>query len=71
MTDVVMPEMNGGELSKHLQAIHPHVKRLFMSGYSYDVIAHHGAPDDGVCSIQKPFSNKELAANVREALDQE
>jgi DNA-binding NtrC family response regulator len=64
-----MPEMNGAELSKHLQSIHPHLKRLFMSGYTSDVIADHGVLDDDLCFIQKPFSTKDLAAKVRDVLD--
>jgi len=71
MTDVVMPEMNGRDLAKNLLSLYPHIKRLFMSGYTADVIAHHGVLDEGVYFIQKPFSIKELAAKVRVALDQE
>jgi len=71
MTDVVMPEMNGRDLAKNLLSLFPHLKRLFMSGYTANVIAHHGVLDEGVYFIQKPFSIKELAAKVREALDQE
>ena len=70
MTDVVMPEMNGRDLAKHLLALYPHLKCLFTSGYTADVIAHHGVLDEGVHFIQKPFSIKALAAKVREALDQ-
>jgi len=47
---------------------YPALKRLFMSGYTVDVIAHHGVLDDGVNVIQKPFSKKDLAARVSEAL---
>ena len=68
MTDVVMPEMNGRELARQLLARHPRLKRLFMSGYPADVIAHHGVLEPGVNFIQKPFSTKVLAAKVREAL---
>jgi PAS domain S-box-containing protein len=71
MTDVVMPEMNGRELAKNLLSIYPHLKRLFMSGYTANVIAHRGVLDEGVYFIQKPFSRKDLAAKVREALDGE
>jgi nitrogen-specific signal transduction histidine kinase/CheY-like chemotaxis protein len=71
MTDVVMPEMNGRDLARNLLSLYPHVKRLFMSGYTADIIAHHGVLDDGVYFIQKPFSRKDLAAKVREALDGE
>ena len=69
MTDVVMPEMNGRDLAKALQARHPQLKCLFMSGYTADVIAHHGVLDDGVHFIQKPFSLSDLAAKVRVVLD--
>jgi DNA-binding response OmpR family regulator len=44
------------------------MKCLFMSGYTANVISHHGVLDDGMKFIQKPFSIKELAAKIREAL---
>jgi two-component system, cell cycle sensor histidine kinase and response regulator CckA len=69
MTDVVMPEMNGRVLAKNLLSIYPQIKRLFMSGYSADVIAHQGVLDEGTQFIQKPFSSQDLASKVREALD--
>ncbi|GAB6095620.1 hypothetical protein JCM14469_18720 [Desulfatiferula olefinivorans] len=71
MTDVIMPEMNGRDLAKNILAIYPNINRLFMSGYTANVIAHHGVLDKGVNFIQKPFSKKVLAAKVREALDGE
>ncbi|MBI5091986.1 MAG: response regulator, partial [Candidatus Hydrogenedentes bacterium] len=71
MTDVVMPEMNGRELAKSLLSLYPNLKRLFMSGYTADVIAHHGVLEDGVNFIQKPFSTTDVAAKVREALTHE
>jgi PAS domain S-box-containing protein len=69
ITDVVMPEMNGRDLAKNLILIYPDLKRLFMSGYTADVIAHNGVLDEGVSFIQKPFAQKELAAQVRQTLD--
>ena len=69
LTDVVMPEMNGRDLAKNLLAIYPDILRLFMSGYTANVIAHHGLLEEGVHFIQKPFSMKDLAQKVREALD--
>ena len=42
ITDVVMPEMNGRDLARNLLSLYPEIKRLFMSGYTADVIAHHG-----------------------------
>jgi PAS domain S-box-containing protein len=69
MTDVVMPGMNGRDLAKKMLSLYPRLKCLFMSGYTANVIAHHGVLDEGVHFIQKPFSRKDLAAKVREALD--
>jgi len=70
LTDVVMPEMNGRDLAKKLHSLYPHLKRLFMSGYTSDIIAHHGVLDIGVSFIQKPFTVTALAAKVREVLDE-
>ena len=69
ITDVVMPELNGRDLAKKLLSLYPGLKRLFMSGYTADVIASHGVLDEGVNFIQKPFSQGDLVARVREALD--
>jgi len=71
IADVVMPEMNGRELAANLTSRYPDLKRLFMSGYTADVIAHHGVLDQGVNFIQKPFSVQDLAAKVRDVLDGE
>ncbi len=70
MTDVVMPEMNGRDLAKNLLSLYPDLKRLFMSGYTSDVIAHHGVLEEGVNFIQKPFTMNDLASKVREVIDQ-
>ncbi len=69
ITDVVMPGMNGRELAEQLGAIRPNLKRLYMSGYTADLIAHRGILDEGVNFIQKPFRSDELAAKVRQVLD--
>lgn len=69
ITDTVMPEMNGRELSDKLTRVKPGLKCLYMSGYTADVIAHHGILDKGMNFVQKPFSIENLARKVREALD--
>jgi two-component system cell cycle sensor histidine kinase/response regulator CckA len=71
LTDVIMPEMNGRDLAKNILTLYPNINRLFMSGYTADVIAHHGVLTKGVNFIQKPFSINDLSAKVREALDSE
>ena len=47
MTDVVMPGMNGRELSERLKLSRPELKVLFISGYTADVLAHRGVLDRG------------------------
>lgn len=69
VTDVIMPGMNGRELAQQLSAMQPGLKVLFMSGYTADVIAHHGALDDGIHFIQKPFTVHNFATKVRAVLD--
>jgi len=69
ITDVIMPEMNGRELSEQLKSFRPDLKVLFMSGYTANVIAHRGVLDDDVFFMSKPFSKKDMALKVREVLD--
>jgi len=68
LTDVVMPEMSGRELSDRIKSKRPSIKVLFMSGYTSNIIAHHGVLEAGVHFIQKPFSLIELARKVREVI---
>jgi len=68
ISDVIMPEMNGQELAEMLLSQNPDIKRLFISGYTADVIAHHCVLDEGVFFLQKPFSMKQLSSKIREAL---
>jgi DNA-binding NtrC family response regulator len=69
ITDVVMPEMNGKQLATQLQEMRPGLKCLFMSGYTADAIARQGVLDEGICFLAKPFSSREMAVKIREALD--
>jgi PAS domain S-box-containing protein len=71
LTDVVMPEMNGRDLAKNILSFYPNLKRLFTSGYTADVIAHHGVLAEGVQFLQKPFTLEDLAGKVREVLRSE
>lgn len=71
MTDVVMPEMNGRELAKNLLTLYPDLRRLFISGYTADIIAPHGVLEPGVHFLQKPFTLSDLAKKIRETLDEE
>jgi CheY-like chemotaxis protein len=68
LTDVVLPGINGKELSEQLLALQPELKVLFMSGYPADVIGLRGILEPGVAYIPKPFTPAVLAAKVREVL---
>jgi CheY-like chemotaxis protein len=69
ITDVVMPEMNGHDLAGQMISLYPDIKCLFMSGYTANAIAHHGVLSKEAPFIQKPFSRKDLAIKLREALE--
>ncbi|MBF0232954.1 MAG: response regulator [Desulfamplus sp.] len=69
ITDVIMPQMNGRELANEILSRHSNIKSLFMSGYTADIITHHGVLDDGVNFIQKPFNLQSLSTKVRETLE--
>ncbi len=69
LTDVIMPQMSGKELSDKIKAQCPHTKILLMSGYTDDALAHHGVLDEGLLFLEKPFSPAKLTRKVREVLD--
>ncbi|MFZ5570822.1 MAG: PAS domain S-box protein [Thermodesulfobacteriota bacterium] len=69
ITDVVMPQMNGRDLLESIATLRPEIRVLFMSGYTADVIAHHGVLDEGIHFLQKPFSVRTLSAKVRDVLN--
>ena len=69
ITDVIMPAMNGKELSSQINAFCPDLKVIYISGYTANIIAHQGVLDDDLHFLQKPFSRKDLAKKVRSVLD--
>jgi two-component system cell cycle sensor histidine kinase/response regulator CckA len=69
ITDVVMPEMSGGELAARLAHTHPELRVMFMSGYTDDVIVRRGLLDASASFLQKPFTAASLGSSVRDALD--
>jgi CheY-like chemotaxis protein len=69
LTDVMMPGMSGRELAKRLTERYPHLRVLYMSGYTYNVIAEGGTLEEGIAFLQKPFTPQVLTQKVREALD--
>ncbi|HEY1790902.1 MAG TPA: ATP-binding protein [Verrucomicrobiae bacterium] len=69
LSDVIMPQMSGKELSDKIRRQCPQTKILLMSGYTDDALAHHGVLDEGLLFLEKPFSPARLARKVREILD--
>ncbi|HXI22007.1 MAG TPA: hypothetical protein VNH46_13015, partial [Gemmatimonadales bacterium] len=69
ITDVVLPGMNGRALAEAVQAIRPGIRVLYTSGYSENVMVHHGVLDPGIEFIAKPYPIELLAHRVREVLD--
>jgi two-component system cell cycle sensor histidine kinase/response regulator CckA len=64
LTDVVMPGMNGRELSELVTAERPSIRTIFMSGYTDDVIVRRGALSPRLVLLHKPFTAEELAEAV-------
>jgi PAS domain S-box-containing protein len=65
LTDVIMPELNGRELSDALADLHPAIPILFMSGYTGDEVLARSLLPDTALFIQKPFVPDELLSRVR------
>lgn len=69
ITDVVMPGMDGRELARRVTLGRGSCRVLYMSGYTDDTIARHGALEPGLAFIYKPFTMEALTSKVREVLD--
>jgi signal transduction histidine kinase/CheY-like chemotaxis protein len=69
LTDVVMPGMNGRELAQQVVSMRPDINVVFMSGYTDDVMIHHGALDSRVTFLQKPITPDVLTRKLRQVLD--
>jgi PAS domain S-box-containing protein len=68
VTDVVMPQMSGPQLAEMIQTIRTDIKILYMSGYTDELISHHGVLDSGTLFLQKPFSPETFARKMHELL---
>jgi PAS domain S-box-containing protein len=70
LTDVIMPGLNGRELSERLATTQPGLRVLFMSGYTDDDVLARSLLPAQAPFIQKPFGPDELVAKVRTMLAQ-
>ena len=69
VTDVVMPNLNGVDLIQRLKEFRPHLKVLYMSGYTDSTVVRHGVEETEINYLQKPFTPDLLRRKVRELLD--
>jgi CheY-like chemotaxis protein len=69
VTDVVMPNLSGGQLAKELIELRPKTKVLFVSGYAGKTVMDHKVLDLETNFLQKPFTLKQLSGKIREVLN--
>lgn len=64
ITDIIMPEMNGRDLSEIIKGIFPDLKCLYISGYPSNVLSHNRSKEKEINFLQKPFTIKDLLTTV-------
>jgi PAS domain S-box-containing protein len=69
LTDIVLPGISGLQLSHKLLTLRPGLKVIYMSGYSDNVISHHGGVKKDIPFIQKPFTSNQLTKEIRKVLN--
>ncbi len=68
ITDVVMPEMNGVQLSRKLKEKNPSLKVIFMSGYPADIVTKDGKLKSVENYLRKPFPLDQLLSRIESIL---
>ncbi len=67
VSDVVMPEMDGPTLLRHLRQRNPNIRIVFMSGYAEEAFRKNLTADENFVFLPKPFTLKKLAETVKAA----
>jgi PAS domain S-box-containing protein len=70
ITDMIMPQMGGRELSEHVRRKNPRIRILFISGYTDDSMIRKRIEEPGAAFLQKPFTPASLVQKIRQLLDQ-
>lgn len=65
LTDLIMPKMNGAELSRHICIMRPSIRVLFMSGHTADVLDQKDINTNEFSFIQKPFDLDSLHRKIQ------
>jgi PAS domain S-box-containing protein len=68
ITDVVMPNMDGPALVRHVKQLKPDLSVIFMSGYAEEAFRKSDQSSEDIHFLPKPFGLKQLAAKVKEVL---
>ena len=70
LSDVIMPTMSGGEFAKRVRQLHPHVRIVFMSGFTGDNMVEQGVleKDQTYYFVQKPFNGEDLLRVIQRAV---
>jgi PAS domain S-box-containing protein len=68
ITDVVMPNMDGPTLVRHVKGLKPELAVIFMSGYAEEAFRRNDEKAEDIHFLPKPFGLKQLAAKVKDVL---
>ncbi|HEU0117299.1 MAG TPA: response regulator, partial [Alphaproteobacteria bacterium] len=71
VTDVVMPQMDGPTLYKHIRERWPNMKVVFVSGYTEDRLREQFTSGETIYFLPKPFTLKQLASKVKDVLGEQ
>jgi nitrogen-specific signal transduction histidine kinase/ActR/RegA family two-component response regulator len=68
LTDVVMPRLSGPSLAERVRTLNRDIRIIYMSGYTDELLAHHGAMHSGITFLEKPFTQESLMRVVQKTL---
>jgi two-component system cell cycle sensor histidine kinase/response regulator CckA len=68
ITDIVMPQMDGTQLIKHVREQRPDLKVICISGYAEESFRKRLDTVEGIHFLPKPFSLDQLAGKVKEVM---
>jgi two-component system cell cycle sensor histidine kinase/response regulator CckA len=68
ITDVVMPNMDGPTMVRHVKELKPDLAVIFMSGYAEEAFRRNDEKAEDIHFLPKPFGLKQLAAKVKDVL---
>lgn len=68
LTDIVVPGPTGPQIAELARAKWPATQVLFMSAYPRELLLQQGRIEAGQLTLEKPFTEEQLALKMREAL---